>query len=291
MKKINEPLFNIVSLLVLCCTYDCFAAAEDRFAAVSIQTVPVTEGIYMLIGSGGNIGVSAGEDGVLIIDDQYAPLSKKISAAIAAFSSSKPAFVLNTHVHGDHVGGNINFGTDGLIIAHENVRVRMITGESPKVALPIVTYEDSVTVHFNGDEIKVIHMPSGHTDGDSIVYFTAANVVHMGDHMFNGGFPFVDLSNGGSVQGYINNVVSILAMIKADTRIIPGHGSLATKTDLEDFHTMLTTTSTLVNKAMQAGKSLEEIKAQGLGPKWEIWGSGFINEARWIETIYASFSK
>jgi len=291
MRKINKPLFNLVSLLVLCCTFKCFAAAEDRFAAVSIQTIPVAQGVYMLVGSGGNIGASVGEDGVLIIDDQFAPLSEKISTALADLNGSKPAFILNTHFHGDHVGGNVNFGKDGLVIAHENVRVRMISGESPKVALPIVTYDDSITVYFNGEVIKLMHMAAGHTDGDSIVFFTTANVVHVADHMFNGGFPFVDLASGGSVQGYIDNVAKILAMIQADTKIIPGHGSLATKTDLEDFHSMLTTTVALVNKAMAAGKSLEVIKAQGLDSKWETWGSGFINEGTWIETIHTSYSK
>lgn len=291
MRKINKPLVNIVSLLVMYCSCTCFAAAADRFAAISIQTIPVAEGIYMLLGSGGNIGVSVGDDGVLIVDDQFAPLSKKIRAAITALNSSKPAFILNTHFHGDHVGGNVNFGADGLIIAHENVRVRMIGGESPIVALPIVTYGDSVSVYFNGEEIKLKHMPSGHTDGDSIVHFTGANVVHMGDHMFNGRFPFIDLANGGSVQGYITNVGNVLGIIQADTKLIPGHGSLATKADLVDFHAMLTTTTALVKKAMAAGQSLEQIKAQGLGSKWQTWGSGFINEDRWIETIHASSAK
>tara|TARA_B100000315_G_scaffold203013_2_gene195917 strand:+ start:4712 stop:5596 length:885 start_codon:yes stop_codon:yes gene_type:complete len=286
---INTSLINIVSLLVL--TSTCFAAPSDRFAAVSIQTVPVAEGVYMLVGSGGNIGVSVGDDGVLIIDDQFAPLSEKIRAAIAALNSAKPAFVLNTHFHGDHVGGNVNFGADGTIIAHENVRVRMVGGDSPKVALPVVTYDDSVSVYFNGEEIKITHMPSGHTDGDSIVHFTSANVVHMGDHMFNDGFPFVDLGSGGSVQGYITNVGGVLETIQADTQIIPGHGSLATKTDLVNFHAMLTATSAVVRKAMAAGKSLEQIKAQGLGSKWSTWGSGFINEARWIETIHTSYAR
>ncbi|HJN51852.1 MAG: MBL fold metallo-hydrolase [Pseudomonadales bacterium] len=159
MRKIT--LINIVSLLVLYSAGTSLAAPADRFAAVSIQTIPVAEGVYMLVGSGGNIGVSVGDDGVLIIDSQYAPLSKKIRAAVAALNSSKPAFILNTHFHGDHVGGNVNFGADGLIIAHENVRGRMVGGESAKVALPIVTYGDSISVYFNGEEIRLKHMPTG----------------------------------------------------------------------------------------------------------------------------------
>ncbi len=195
----------------------------------------------MLQGAGGNIGVSVGPDGILIVDDQYAPLADKIKAALKTLGEGKLKFVLNTHWHGDHTGGNAAFGPEAPVIAHENVRKRMATTQtneffksttpaSPKEALPVITFGHSVSIHFNGEEIRAIHFPTGHTDGDSIIYFTTSNVIHMGDHFFTGRFPFVDLDSGGDVEGFTKNVGDVIAKLPAGVKIIPGHGPLSTPT-------------------------------------------------------------
>lgn len=266
-------------------------AQDDRFASVTIETVPVTGNISMLIGSGGNIGVSTGTDGLLIIDDQYAPLAAKIRAALSQLGSDTPKFLLNTHFHGDHTGGNADFGDASIIIAHENVRGRLVAGDSPSTALPVITFDDDVTVHFNGENITLIHMPRGHTDTDSVVMFEDSNVIHMGDHFFNGGFPFVDLASGGTVQGYISNLEKALSWIDADTSVIPGHGPLGTKADLLAFYNVLKDTSTTIRVMKSQRKSVEEAVAEGLSDEYESWGQGFINEQRWIETVYASYPR
>lgn len=266
-------------------------AQDDRFANVSIETVAVTDGISMLIGSGGNIGVSAGEDGLLIIDDQYAPLAEKIRVALSQLGSDTPKFLLNTHFHGDHTGGNADFGAASIIIAHENVRGRLVAGGSPGSALPVVTFDDDVTVHFNGQDITLIHMPRGHTDTDSVVMFEDSNVIHMGDHFFNGGFPFVDIASGGTVQGYLSNLEKALSWIDADTAVIPGHGPLGTKADLLAFYNVVKDTSTTIRVMKSQKMSVEEAVAAGLSDEYESWGQGFINEQRWIETVYESYPR
>jgi cyclase len=273
------------------------AMAQQDFSKVEIKVVPVSGSLYMLQGSGGNIGVSAGPDGILIIDDQYAPLAEKIRAALKGINPGKLKFVLNTHYHGDHTGGNPEFGPEAPIIAQENVRKRLASGTmrrgekvEPMTAagLPVITFEDAVSVHFNGEEIKAIHYPHGHTDGDSIIFFTKSNVVHMGDDFFTGRFPFVDLENGGSVQGLTENIAKVLSKIPVDAKVIPGHGALSTVDDLKTFHRMLTATTETVRKAMAAGKTLEQIQAAGLGEEWKDWGAGFIKTDVWISTIHDS---
>ncbi len=266
-------------------------AQDDRFASVTIQTVPVRGGISMLIGSGGNIGVSAGSDGLLIIDDQYAPLAAKIRAALSQLGTDTPKFLLNTHFHGDHTGGNADFGAASVIIAHENVRSRLVAGNSPNTALPVVTFDDDVTVHFNGENITLIHMPRGHTDTDSVVMFEDSNVIHMGDHFFNGAFPFVDLASGGTVQGYISNLEKALSWIDDDTAVIPGHGALGTKADLLAFYNVVKDTSTTIRVMKSQQMSKEAAVAAGLGAEYASWGQGFINEQRWIETVYDSYAR
>jgi cyclase len=266
-------------------------AQDDRFANVTIETVPVTGNISMLIGSGGNIGVSAGDDGLLIIDDQYAPLAVKIRAALSQLGSDTPKFLLNTHFHGDHTGGNADFGAASIIIAHENVHGRLVAGDSPSTALPVITFDDDVTVHFNGEDITLIHMPRGHTDTDSVVMFEDSNVIHMGDHFFNGGFPFVDLASGGTVQGYISNLEKALSWIDDDTSVIPGHGPLGTKADLLAFYNVVKDTSTTIRVMKSQQMSAAEAVSEGLGDEYESWGQGFINEQRWIETVFASYPR
>jgi glyoxylase-like metal-dependent hydrolase (beta-lactamase superfamily II) len=227
----------------------------------------------------------------LIIDDQYGPLAPKIRAALSQLSSDAPKFLLNTHFHGDHTGGNADFGAASIIIAHENVRGRLMAGGSPGSALPVITFDDDVTVHFNGESITLIHMPRGHTDTDSVVMFEESNVIHMGDHFFNGGFPFVDLASGGTVQGYISNLEKALSWIDDDTSVIPGHGPLGTKADLLAFYNVVRDTSTTIRVMKSQQMSAEEAVDEGLGDEYESWGQGFINEQRWIETVFASYPR
>ena len=267
------------------------SAAQNQFENVTIDTVSVAGNISMLIGQGGNIGVSAGSDGILIIDDQFAPLAGRIKTAIEALGSDVPKFLLNTHFHGDHTGGNIEFGAESVIVAHENVRMRMAAGDQPAVALPVVTFDDDVTIHFNGEDVTLIHMPNGHTDTDSVVMFSESNVIHMGDHFFNGGFPFVDLANGGTVQGYLSNLERALSWIGDDTSVIPGHGPLATKSDLLNFYNVVKDTSTAIRVMKSQRMNKEETVAEGLGDEYESWGQGFINEQRWIETVFDSYPR
>ena len=269
--------------------------AQQDFSKVEIKATKVSGNIYMLQGSGGNIGVSVGADGILIVDDQFAPLADKIKAALKTLGEGKLKFILNTHYHGDHTGGNVVFGPDAPIIAQTNVRKRLQQppqGQqpAPKEALPVITFDQSVSVHFNGEEIRVLHFPHGHTDGDAIIFFTSSNVVHMGDDFFNGMFPFVDIDSGGDVAGYVKNVGDVLGKLPAGAKIIPGHGPLATADDLKKFHDMLVTTTSIVQQKIKAGKTLEQIKTEGLPDEWQSWGEGFIKTDRWIETIYRSFT-
>ncbi|MDQ5844916.1 MAG: MBL fold metallo-hydrolase [Acidobacteriota bacterium] len=292
--------FSIVATLFFCLTTST-AIAQTDWSKVEIKATKVTGNVHMLEGAGGNIGVSVGGDGILIVDDQYAPLADKIKAALKQLGDGKLKFVLNTHWHGDHTGGNAAFGPEAPVIAHDNVRKRMsseqksefwkrTTPASPKEALPIITFDQSLTVHFNGEEIRVIHFPHGHTDGDAVIFFTNSNVVHMGDHFFAGRFPFVDLESGGSVEGYARNVGEVIKKLPAGVKIIPGHGPLSTPDDLKSFHRMLLETTEIVRKKMAAGKTLAQIKTEGLPEEWKSWGTGFIKTDVWIETIHRSLS-
>ena len=258
----------------------------DRFANVEIKTTHVAGAVHMLEGVGGNIGVSVGDDGVLIVDDQFAPLAERIGAAVDALGGGAPRLVLNTHFHGDHTGGNAHFGRAGVIVAHDNVRVRLAAGNAPSAALPVVTYQDRVRLHLNGDEIDVIHLPRGHTDGDSVVWFKNAGVIHMGDHLFNGRFPFVDVAGGGSVGGMIANIETVLGMIPADTRVIPGHGPLGGVPELVQALDVIRDSAAVVREAIADG-TLGDLKRNGFG-RWPEWGSGFISEARWIGIVEQS---
>jgi glyoxylase-like metal-dependent hydrolase (beta-lactamase superfamily II) len=275
------------------------ALVQQDFSKVEIKATHVASNVHMLEGSGGNIGVSVGADGILIVDDQFAPLADKIRAALKKLGEGKLRFVLNTHWHGDHTGGNKEFGPEAPIIAHDNVRKRLATEQrvrgqvfppSPKEALPVITFDQTLSVHFNGEEIRATHTPRGHTDGDSVIFFTKSNVVHMGDQFFNSRFPFVDLDSGGDVEGLARNVGEVIGKIPAGAKIIPGHGPLATLEDLKNFHRMLVETTGIVRQKMAAGKSLEQIKSEGLPEQWKDWGTGFINTPSWIETIHKSLS-
>jgi glyoxylase-like metal-dependent hydrolase (beta-lactamase superfamily II) len=255
----------------------------------------------MLEGAGGNIGVSVGDDGILIVDDQFAPLADKIRAALKGIADKKLRFILNTHWHGDHTGGNVVFGPEATIIAHDNVRKRLSTEQkstvfnnttppSPKEALPVITFNDSLSVHFNGEDIRVIHFPHGHTDGDSVIFFSSSNVVHLGDDFFAGRFPFVDLESGGSVEGLVKNIGELVAKIPPGAKLIPGHGPLSTLDDLKSYHRMLEQTTEIVRQKIAAGKTLDQIKTEGLPAEWAPWGTGFIKTDRWLQTIYTSLT-
>ncbi|HVS64506.1 MAG TPA: MBL fold metallo-hydrolase [Thermoanaerobaculia bacterium] len=273
--------------------------AQRDFSEVEVASEKVAGAVHMLsTGVGGNIGVSAGDDGILIVDDQFAPLVDKIRAALRAISPGELELVVNTHWHGDHTGGNEIFGREALIVAHTNVRKRLMSGATgereappaPEEALPVITYDDGISVHFNGEEIRVVHLPAGHTDGDSYVHFTGSNVVHLGDDFFSGRFPFVDLSSGGSVEGLRDNIARLLEELPADVEVIPGHGPLSTMDDLRAYHEMLVDTIDQVRKAKSGGKTLDEVKAAGFGERWAGWSWGFINTERWAEIVYRSLS-
>jgi cyclase len=275
--------------------------AQTDFSKVEIKVTKVAGNVYMLEGAGGNIGVSVGADGILIVDDQFAPLADKIRAALKGIADKKLRFILNTHWHGDHTGGNVAFGPEAPVIAHDNVRKRMAveqksevfkrtTPASPKEALPVITFNQNLTVHFNGEEIRAIHFPQGHTDGDSVIFFAGSNVVHLGDDFFAGRFPFVDLESGGSVEGLTKNIGEIITRIPAGAKLIPGHGPLSGIEDLMNYHNMLVTTSDIVRAKIKDGKTLEQIKSEGLPDTWKSWGTGFIKTDVWLETIYRSLT-
>jgi len=279
-------LERILTAAVLFILVGCTTSNGQDHSEVQIKSKYLQGQVYLLKGAGGNIGASVGPDGILIVDDQFAPLSEKIKAALEKLGTGPIKFILNTHWHGDHTGGNRNFGKSGTIIAHTNVRRRLSTKQfssffkkelpaHPKEAWPVITFDESVSLHFNDEEIEVIHFPSGHTDGDSVVFFSGSNVVHLGDHFFNGGFPFVDLSSGGDVEGYIRNVRSVLNRLKDDTVVVPGHGPVASKKDLAVFLTMLTETSQIVRQKIAEGKDLDSITQEGLPQHWASWGVWF----------------
>ena len=249
------------------------AAQQPNYDTVQIRPVRVAEGIYMLTGAGGNIGVSLGDDGTLLIDDQFAPLTAKIQAAVRGLTSQGVKYLINTHWHGDHVGGNENLGNAGvLIVAHDNVRARMSKDQfmprfnqkvpaSPKVALPVVTFPDTVTFHLNGEDIVAFHVRNAHTDGDVMVKFTKANVVHAGDIYVRYGYPFIDESSGGSFLGILAGTERLLNVTNAETKYIPGHGALATRADVAAYHKMLVTIRDRVRAAIKAKKSLKALLA------------------------------
>lgn len=274
-------------------------AQQQDFSKVEVTSQKVADGVYMLTGAGGNIGVSVGADTVFLVDDQYAPLTPKIKAAVAALSDKPVRFVLNTHWHGDHTGGNKDLGEAGtLIVAHENVRKRMSSEQfievmgtkvpaSVPVALPVVTFTDAVTFHLNGEEIHAFHVAPAHTDGDSVIHFRKANVIHAGDLFFNGTYPFIDLSSGGSVDGMVAGADRMLAMADEKTRIIPGHGPLGNKADLKAYRDMLATVRDRVAAQVKAGKTLKQVTASAPTAEFDAkWGQGFMKADLFVAILY-----
>lgn len=278
--------------------------AQD-FSNVEIKTEKLSATTYVLFGRGGNIGVSAGEDALFLIDDQYSPLTPKILEALKKISDKPVKFLLNTHWHGDHTGGNENIGKGGtLIVAQDNVRKRMNSEQfmaffgnskvpaSPKAALPVVTFGGDVTFHINGDEIYGFHVPNAHTDGDTIIHFRKSNVIHMGDVFFNGFYPFIDAGSGGTPEGVVAAVDKVLAIANDETKIIPGHGPVCNKKDLKVYRDMVDATSTRVRALVKQGKTLEQIiEAKPTADFDERWGKGFIPTPRYIEMLVSTIKK
>jgi len=298
MKRRNSKLHNVFYVVVLVFAVNS-ASAQDDFDQVKIGIVEVTDHIFMLTGQGGNLGLSTGDDGGFLVDDQFAPLTMKILAAIREETDKRIHFVINTHWHADHTGGNEHLGELGaVIVAHENVRQRMssdhflaaINSEmpaSPEEALPVVTFTESVTFHWNGDEINIFHVDPAHTDGDSVVHFKNSNVIHAGDLFFNGMYPFIDTTTGGNLEGVISGLERVLAIADDKTKIIPGHGDLASRTDLLRYYEMLVTANRLIRAEVDAGKTRDEVVAAN--PTAELdgqWGGGFLTPDMFAGIVY-----
>lgn len=293
MKWKNVFIITVLTGWVITNTISAMAENEE------VTPVKVTEKIFMIAGAGGNVGFITGEDGTFLIDDNFAPLTEKIIAAVKSVGGDNPKFLINTHYHGDHTGGNENFGRGGtLIFSHDNVRERLKNGyyiepfkmKAPATApegLPVVTFSDGIKFHLNGDTIHAIHVAHAHTDGDSFIYFAKANVIHAGDILFNGFYPFIDVSHGGTLRGTIAAVDEILSLVDKDTKIIPGHGPLAAQTDLQKYRDMLSTAYDRLRKLKASGKTAQEAAAANpLEDLEKTWGNGMFTGARWIELIY-----
>ena len=295
---------GLLVMLVIC---GMVQAQNQDFSKVHIKVSKVSGNIYMLEGSGGNIAASVGEDGIVIVDDQFAPLADKIQAALKNLGiTDKPVrFVINTHYHGDHTGGNEPFANTGsTVIAQDNVRKRLETGgaagnggsvrmevkPAAKGALPIITFEHDVTVHLNGEDIRALHFPAGHTDGDAIIFFPKNNVVHMGDDFVRYGFPFIDVTSGGSVQGMIAAMEKVSAQLPSDVKVIPGHGALSNLDDVRAYTKMLRETSAAVQKALDEKKTLEQMKQEKILEPWKKWSGEFVDNDKFIETLYNSLT-
>ncbi len=290
-----------VTVLLAC---GLIAAQDQDFSKVQMKVSKVGGSVYMLEGAGGNIGASVGEDGIVIVDDQYAPLADKIQAALKGITNLPIRFIINTHYHGDHTGGNAYFQKQAPIIAHDNVRKRLETGggggngasvhfdEKPgaKETLPIITFDHDVTVHLNGEDIRALHFPAGHTDGDSVIFFPKSNVVHMGDDFVTYGFPFIDVESGGSIDGMIDGVEKVISQVPPDVKIIPGHGPVSNLDDVRAYLTMLKATREVVARALKDGKSLDQMKQAKLLAPWKKYSGDFINEDAFLETLYNSLS-
>ena len=282
------------------------AAAQDQdYSKVQMKVTKVGGNVYMLQGAdAGNIGASIGDDGIVIVDDQYAPLAEKIEAALKGITDKPVRFVINTHYHGDHTGGNAFFQKNAPIIAQDNVRKRLEEGgvagngasvhmevkPAAKEALPIITFDHDVTVHLNGEDIRALHFPAGHTDGDSIIFFPKSNVVHMGDDFVTYGFPFIDVDSGGSINGMIDALDKVVAQLPADVKVIPGHGPVSNLDNVRAFTKMLKDTRAAVQTALNQGKSVDQMKQEKILDPWKKYSGGFISADAFLETLYNSLT-
>jgi len=298
MNKVGIQVFSIGALFATA------AFAQQDFSKVEIKTEKLADTVYMMMGAGGNLGLSVGQDAVFVIDDDFAPLTPKIQAAIAAITKEPVKFLLNTHWHFDHVGGNENLGKAGaLIFAHENVRKRMSaeqfieffgmkTKPEPKVALPVVTFTRDLSFHINGGEVRAFHVARAHTDGDTIIHFAKSDRIHLGDTFFNKLYPFIDTSSGGTVDGVVAAADRVLRMAGDKTKIIPGHGPLATKADLKTYRDMLAKLSANIRGQIKAGKKLEEVVASKPTAEFDaVWGKGFLPPEKFVAMLYGNLTK
>lgn len=279
-------------------------AAAQAWDAVVVESVPVAASVHMVTGRGGNLAVSTGPDGIFLVDDQFAPLTPKIQAALRKLHEKPTRFVLNTHWHGDHTGGNENFGRSGsMIIAHREVRERMSVPQvqalrgrtvpaSPAEALPILTFADDLRFHLNGEEIHVFHVPNAHTDGDAVVHFLGSDVIHLGDVFFNGFYPYIDLDSGGSVAGMISAQDQVLERATESTKLIPGHGPLATRAELQSARDMLAVVEQRVRAAIDAGDTLETLQSKTPLAEFEKeWGGGFMSSSQFLTIVYTDLNR
>jgi len=296
---------NILFATVVLLLANAFVTAQEKdFSKVQMKVSKVAGNIYMLEGAGGNIGASVGDDGIVIVDDQYAPLADKIQVALKGITDKPVRFVINTHYHEDHTGGNAIFQKNAPVIAHENVRKRLQEGGTagnggsvhieakpqPKDALPIITFDHDVTVHLNGEDIRALHFPAGHTDGDSIIFFPESNVVHMGDDFVTYGFPFIDVDGGGSINGMIDAVEKVIPQLPPDVKVIPGHGPVSNLDDVRAYLKMLKDTRDAVQSALKQGKTLEQMKQEKILDPWKKYSGDFISEDAFLETLYNSLT-
>lgn len=281
-----------------------FAQQQPDWSKVEITATHVSGSVYMLQGQGGNMAASVGKDGIVLVDDQFAPLADKIRAALKGITDEPVRFVINTHWHGDHTGGNLPFSRTSTLIAQDNVRKRLAEGgvvgnggsihrdeePAPAGALPIITFGHDVTVHLNGEDIRALHFPSGHTDGDSVIFFPESNVVHMGDDFVRYGFPFIDVDSGGSVKGMIAAIEKVIPQLPADVKVIPGHGALSTLDDVRSYLAMLKDTTAVVEKALAQGKTLDQMKQEKILAPWDRWSGDFISTDTFLETLVNSLT-
>src|SRR5271165_2719453 len=305
--KSRKPMRGVCTFFAACLLANILASAQDQdFSKVQLKVTKVARNVYMLESDdAGNIGASVGDDGIVIVDDQYAPLAEKIQAALKGITDKPVRFIINTHYHGDHTGGNAYFQKQAPIIAHDNVRKRLESGggggnggsvhidtkPAPHEALPILTFDHDVTVHLNGEDIRALHFPAGHTDGDSIIFFPKANVVHMGDDYVRYGFPFIDVTAGGSVQGMIAACEKIIPMLPPDVRVIPGHGQLSNLDEVREYIQMLKGTTAAVEAALKKGSTLDQMKKDKILAAWDKkYASKFVTQDVFIETLYNSLT-
>ena len=290
--------------ILACLAAGCCFAQDHDFSKVQIKVTKVAGTVYMLEGAGGNIGASIGEDGIVVVDDQYAPLADKIQAALKGITDKPVRFIINTHYHEDHTGGNEFFQKQAPIIAQDNVRKRLEEGgragnggsmgfdakPAALSALPIITFDHDVTVHLNGEDIRALHFPAGHTDGDSVIYFPKSNVVHMGDDFVTYGFPFIDVDGGGSIDGMISGVESAIAKLPADAKVIPGHGPVSNLDDVRAYVKMLKETRAVVQGALDKKMTLAQMKEQKVLDPWKKYSGDFVSEDVFLETLYNSLT-
>ena len=292
----------VMAFLLFACALA--ATQEEEFSNVQMKVTKVAGNVYMLEGEGGNIGASIGEDGIVVIDDQYAPLAERIQAALKSITDKPVRFIINTHFHEDHTGANAYFQKQAPIIAHDNVRKRLESGGSagnggsvhfdakpqPLEALPILTFDHDVTLHLNGEDIRALYFPAGHTDGDSIIFFSKSNVVHMGDDFGIYGFPFIDVDSGGSINGMIDAVEKVIAMLPPDAKVIPGHGRVSSVDDMRAYLKLLKDTREVVQNALKQGKTLDQMRQAKILDPWKKYSGGFISEDAFLETLYNSLT-